>query len=124
MKRFARYGLVLAAAVALAAGTSLMAAEPKHSVDEVMKKLHKPKNDNVFSRVIAGKGTVDERKMIVEYYESMIAAKPEKGDAKKWQDICNKILTAAKAAEGGDAKALSNLKTTYNCKACHDQFRD
>lgn len=124
MKRFARFALSLAAVSMIATGGSLIAAEPKYSIDEVMKKLHKPKNDNVFSRVVAGKGTPEERKMVAEYYESMTLAKPEKGDAKQWQELTGKIFAAAKAAEGGDAKALAALKTATNCKTCHDAFRD
>ncbi len=124
MKRFARFALSLAAVATIATGGSLIAAEPKYSIDEVMKKLHKPKNDNVFSRVVAGKGTPEERKMVVEYYSALVDAKPEKGDVKDWQKVTTGIIAAAKAAEGGDAKALASLKTAVNCKSCHDTFRD
>lgn len=129
MKRFARFGLVVAAALGVA-GTSLLAAdkpagEPKYSVDEVMKKLHKPKKDNVFDRVVAGKGTPEEKKMVVEYYESMTLTKPEKGDVKEWQKQTTAIYTAAKAVDAkNDPKALTALKTAANCKTCHDAFRD
>jgi len=131
MKRYGRFGLiVLAGVVGIATGTSLLAAdkaasEPKYGVDEVMKKLHKPKNDNVFSRVVAGKGSPDDKKLIVEYYESMVLVKPEKGDAAEWKKLTGGVLAAAKAvAAHDDAKSQSALKTATNCKTCHDAFRD
>ena len=129
MKRFARFGLVVAAAVSVVTGTQLLAADKpagdaKYSIEEAMKKLNKPKNNSIYSRVVAGKGSAEDKKAVVEYYESLALSKPEKGDLKEWQKMTSAMLAAAKAVEAkDDAKSLGELKTTSNCKACHDIFQ-
>ncbi|QOV88101.1 hypothetical protein [Humisphaera borealis] len=129
MKRFARFGLVVAAAVSVVTGTSLLAADKpagaaKYSIEEAMKKLNKPKGNNIYTHVVSGKGTAEEKKMVVEYYESLALSKPEKGDLKEWQKMTAAMLAAAKAVEAkGDAASLAALKSTSNCKACHDIFQ-
>jgi hypothetical protein len=113
-------GMVAVASVASFAADK-PAGEAKYSIEEVMKKIHKPKKENVFSRVVDGKGSAEDKKLIVEYYEAMPLNKPPKGDQKDWEKRTQAILTAAKAVEkGGDAKAIATLKTAANCKECHD----
>jgi hypothetical protein len=93
---------------------SAQAAEPKHSIKEVMKvALKGPLN----KKVADGNASEEEKKQLVELYEALAAATPKKGDAESWKEKTSALLAAAK---GTDGKAL--LKAS-NCKACHDSHK-
>ncbi len=107
----------LLAIVALVTTTWMAASaaeKPKHSIKEVMKiALKGPLN----KKVADGNATEDEKKQLIELYESLAAATPKKGDADSWKEKTSALLAAAK---GTDGKAL--LKAS-NCKACHDSHK-
>ncbi len=131
MKRFRRMGVVAIGGLLAAVSVGLVAPakaadeKPKYTIEEVMKKIHKPKNDNVFGRIVGGKGTAEDKKLMVEYYESLPLNKPPKGDQKEWEKRTQAVLAAAKAVEkGGDAKAVATLKAAANCKECHDLHQE
>ena len=136
MRQLRRIGLRAAAGlvgVGGVAGASLLAADkkddgaaaPKYTVEEVMEKAHKGKEKSMFSRVVAGKGSDEDKKLLVEYYEAMLANKPTKGDAAAWAKRNEAILVEAKKVQStGDQKALAALKNAANCKACHDLHKE
>jgi hypothetical protein len=97
---------------------------PKYTIEEAMEKMHKGKEKSVFAQVVGGKGSPEQKHLIVEGYESMLAQKPPKGDLEAWKKRVGTVLTAAKAVEGGDAKAMASLKTAANCKQCHDLHKE
>ncbi|MDB5295902.1 MAG: hypothetical protein JWO31_1885 [Phycisphaerales bacterium] len=138
MAQLHRIGLLAVAGLALvatAAGGSFAAdkkkaaepaaGSPKYTIDEVMKKAHKGKEKSLFAHIVSGKGTPDEKKQFVEYYEAMLANKPDKGDMADWKTRNEAILAAAKKVEAGnDPKALTALKSAVDCKACHDLHKE
>lgn len=133
MLQLRRLGLVaIAAGMSVIAGTAYAdkkapaaAGAPKYSIEEVMKKVHKPKAKSVFDRILGGTASAEDKALMVEAYESMLLATPPKGDAAAWKAKCQAIVDAAKAvAAGGDAKAVAALKTATNCKSCHDTHRE
>jgi cytochrome c553 len=75
---------------------------PKYTIEEVMEKAHKGKEKSMFSRVTAGKGSDEDKKNLVEYYEAMIANKPPKGDPAAWVKRNEAVLAAAK--KGADRR--------------------
>jgi hypothetical protein len=97
---------------------------PKMTIEEVMEKIHKGKDKSVFAQVVAGKGTPEQLKSIIEGYEAMAAQKPPKGELEDWKKRTSAVLAAAKAVDGGDKKALATLKTAANCKQCHELHQD
>ncbi len=128
--RLALASLVVAAGVVT--GTPLCAADkpaagdaPKYTIEEVMEKAHKGKEKSMFSRVVAGKGSDEDKKLLVEYYQAMTANKPPKGDPAAWTKRNEAILTAAKQVQSsGDQKNLTALKNAANCKQCHDLHKE
>ena len=98
---------------------------PKYTIEEVMEKAHKGKEKSMFSRVVAGKGSDEDKKHLVEYYEAMLANKPPKGEPADWAKRNEAILAAAKKVQSGDdQKNLAALKTAANCKQCHDVHKE
>lgn len=135
LRRFGLLSLAALAGVAMVAHAPASAAdkkaadkpagEPKYTIEEAMEKVHKGKDKAVFAQVVSGKGTPEQKHLIVEAYESMLAQKPPKGDLDAWKKRVGTVLTAAKAVDaGGDAKALASLKTAANCKECHNLHQD
>ena len=143
MAQFRRTGLLSVAGlvgVGVVTGASLLAAEkktekqadapaaggaPKYTVEEVMEKAHKGKEKSMFSRVVGGKGSDDDKKNLVEYYEAMLANKPPKGEPADWAKRNEAILAAAKKVQtDGDQKNLAALKNAANCKQCHDLHKE
>ena len=143
MAQLRRIGLLSVAGlvgVGLVTGASLLAAEkkadkkaetpaaggaPKYTIEEVMEKAHKGKDKSMFSRVVAGKGSDEDKKNLVEYYEAMLANKPPKGEPADWAKRNEAILAAAKKVQSGnDQKNLAALKNAANCKQCHDLHKE
>ncbi len=98
--------------------TTWMAAhaadKPKHSIKEVMKVAMK---GGLNKKVADGGASDDEKKQLVEMYESMVANTPKKGDAADWKTKTDALLTAAKGTDG------AALLKAANCKACHDSHK-
>lgn len=135
MKTKSRRGLSLLAVAALAgfsvfAGSSHLAAadkggsDAKLSIEDIMKRGFKGKEKSLLAAVVNGKATADQKKQFTGYCEALAASKPPKGDQADWDKRCKDILAAAKAVEGGDAKAGKSLQQAANCKACHDLHQD
>lgn len=86
----------------------------KHTIADVMKVAMK---GGLCKKVASGKGSDDEKKQLVELFESLGKNTPPKGDAKAWKEKTDALLDAAKK---GDGKALGKAA---NCKACHDAHK-
>lgn len=105
------FGLVAMLALVTTTWMAAQAAEPKHSIKEVMKiALKGPLN----KKVADGKASDEEKKQLIELYESLAAAMPTKGDADSWKAKTTALLEAAKGTDG------QALMKAANCKACHD----
>ena len=108
------------ALIAVAIPPLLRAAEakPKYTIKEVMKALHKGK-ENVSKRVLQGQGTKDDLAKLVEYYASLPLCTPEKGDKASWTAKTSLLLKSAQSLKAGDPASLAAYKQAVNCKACH-----
>jgi len=88
--------------------------KPKHTIKDVMKVAHK---GGLMKKVADGNASDDEKKQLVELYESLAANKPPKGDDADWKTKTDALLDAAKKVDG---KALQKAA---NCKACHEAHK-
>lgn len=109
------FGLLVMIGLGMTTWMAAQAADkPKHSIKEVMKIAHK---GGLMKKVADGNASDEEKKQLVELYESLAANKPPKGDDADWKMRTDALLTAAKAADG---KALQKAA---NCKACHEAHK-
>lgn len=97
-------------------------AEPKYTIKEVMKALHKG-DDAIGKKVSKGQASPEEIAKLVEYYESLPLSKPPQGDQAVWKTKSQSLLTAAKNVKAGKPGALDTFKEAVNCKACHTEFK-
>lgn len=105
------------------AGTTLgfVAEDAKYTTKEVMNKAQK---GGLMKKVLEGKATAEEKAKLVEYYESLPQHEPNKGDAAAYKKLTENMVTAAKAAQKGEAGWKQKLqKAAANCKACHDLYK-
>ena len=118
MKKIVLSAAVLAA-MAILIGVNDAQEKAKYTNKEVMAKLMKaPKGETtIFAKVSSGKGTDEEKALVVDYFTALHANTPQKGDAAAWKTRTEAILVAAKS---GDPKALT---AAANCKSCHELFR-
>jgi hypothetical protein len=92
-------------------------AKPKHTIKEVMKLAHK---DGLLKKVTEGQASDAEKKQLLDLYVSMVEAKPEKGSEESWHKLAGSAAMAAAKVVVGREDGVELLKTTTNCKACHD----
>lgn len=116
MRRVMMFALALAVSVA----ANSARADGKYSTKDVMTKAHK---SGLAKKVVKGTATADEKKLLVELYESMAANKPTKGDAENWKKLNDELVAAAKAVEQGTAGAGERLGKAMNCGACHSKHK-
>lgn len=84
--------------------------KPKYTIKEVMKFHNKDKLHEKFQK---GTATKEEKEKLLEGYESMLKAKPPKGDEKDWK---TKVEALVKAVKDDDK---DGLKKAVNCGECH-----
>ena len=94
------------------------AVKPKHTIKEVMKVGNHPKN-GLLKKILAGEGTDDDKKMLLDLYISLLESKPKKGEMDSWQRLAGESAKAAAKVVVGREGALEELKKATNCKACH-----
>ena len=97
-------------------GDAQEAAKPKHTIKEVMKTAHK---GGLMKKVAKGEASADEKKQLVELYESLAANKPPKGDDASWKEKTAALIAAAKDCAAGKDGAGEALTRAANCMACH-----
>jgi len=112
---------LIVAGVVLAFGwlaVSLFAADdaPKYKIKDVMKTCMK---GGLCGKVAKGEASADEKKQLVEYFTSLAANKPPKGEEESWKAKTGALLEAAKAAAEGKEGAGDKLKAAANCMECH-----
>jgi len=84
------------------------------SIKVIMQKAMK---GGLANKVVSGKATADEKKLLISLFTDLTTHKAPAGD-----DAAFKERTAAllKAAKEDDGKAL---KTAMTCKTCHDNYK-
>lgn len=90
--------------------------KPK-TIKDVMA-LHKGK-DSFLNKILAGKGTDEDHRKLVAYYEVMAALKPPQGDEKSWKEKSEALLAAARDVAAKKDGAIERLRKASDCKSCH-----
>lgn len=107
-------GLLVAGCLAGAA----YAAQEAKSIKDVMA-AHKGK-ESLHAKITGGKGTDEDHKKLLGFYEFLATQKPAKGDEASWKEKTAAMVSAAKEVVEKKATGIENLKKATNCKACHD----
>ena len=121
--RYIVAGLALMFTMALVLNSGSVDAgkdDPKYSIKDVMKKGH---GSGLLKKVLSGNANEDEKKQLVEMYESLAKNKPPRGDAKDWSTRAEQILGAARGVLKGEDGAKDALAKATNCANCHKQFK-
>ncbi len=103
---------VLSLAVLLGAAQD----KPK-SIKDVMK-AHKG-DDSLVAKSAAGKGSEEDHKKLLEFYEFLATQKPPMGDEASWKAKTSALIAAAKDLVEKKDGAPAELKKASDCKACH-----
>ncbi len=118
MKKWIAGCIVLAL---LTGGMATVKAEDL-AIKDVMKKAHQGK-PTLLAKVVGGKASDDEKKMLVELYEALAKNKPPKGDEEEFKKRAEALVKAAKSAAEGAKGAGKELTKASNCAACHKAHR-
>jgi hypothetical protein len=103
----------------LALGMLLGATFQAKTAKEIMTAANKG-DDSLFKKVSSGKGTDDDIKKLVEYYDALAAiAKPPMGDEAGWKTKTAALAAAAHEVAEKKAGAVEKLTKAGDCKACH-----
>lgn len=103
------------------------AAKPEMTIKEVMEKYHKGGPNSVLSKVVAGKGSKEDKDNLVLAYTALGLNDPEKGEKASWKKKNDAILAAAKAVAASDSPSkadLDKLKKVTACGACHKDHKN
>ena len=116
------FGLAVVLAIA---GTALgfVAEDAKYTTKQIMKQAHGGNQNSLLAKVKNGTASDADKAKLVELYESMPLNKAKKGDAATYKQMCESMVTAAKAAQSGENGWQAKLNKATNCKACHDSFK-
>ncbi len=120
-------------ALVVAVGSTGTAAEDK-TVDTstIMKKSFKDKNNySAAVKAAAKDGKWEDATKLAKEWAALGAAlgknKPNKGEAKGWEEQCAKFVDTTKAivkaCEDKDAKAVNKSAGAFNCAGCHKAHR-
>ena len=119
--RFAAAALVFAGAAGLglsAATAAEKTAAKSTRIKEIMKDGFKGE-DSLYNRVVAGKGSKDDKAKLLEYSTELAKLQPNVGDAQSWQTKTAALLKASQGTHEEATGALPALKAAGNCKSCH-----
>ena len=123
MRKLPMMAVVVAVTLAsLAAFSQFSQADPTEeaTIKKVMKEAMK---GGLNKKVISGKASDAEKKHLLELYESMHKATPEKGDETSWNTKTTALVKGASAAVDGKADAPALLKKASDCKSCHNAHK-
>jgi hypothetical protein len=112
----------LVVAGCLLAGWSLQADSAKRSISTVMKDAMKG-DSSLHKKVALGKGTDSDAVALLDYYKSLPAETPPKGETTSWHDKTTKLVAAAQAVVDKKPGANEQLQAAGNCKACHNEHK-
>lgn len=101
------------------------AAQPKHSIKDVMKCAHvAPEGGkSLLAKVIAGDASADEKNLLLDVYISLVENEPPKGDMSSWHQLAGRAALAAGKVVVGREGAADELKQATNCAACHKEHK-
>jgi hypothetical protein len=100
--------------------------KPKFKIETIMEKAHKGGPDSLRNKVLAGKASKDDLKMLVDLYEELGKNTPPKGTKESWKKKTDAVLAAAKKVKEDptDKDALAAYSKATTCKACHDVHKE
>ena len=90
------------------------------SIKVIMKRAHK---DKLLDKVLGGKASVQEKQQLALLYVDLAKNKPKKGSANSWKALTTPLAQSAIAVAKGNKSAMSALKRSSNCKACHSKHK-
>lgn len=104
--------------LALAALSGLGSAQAD-DIEVVMKEAMKG-NNSLHSKVATGKGTPEDAKKLLAYFQKLPGSTPPEGDAASWKEKTTHLIQAAQDVADGKPGATTKLQEAGNCKACHN----
>lgn len=110
--------VLTAGGVAFAVTSTIVAGQK--TVKEVMKIAHK---DGLHKKILAGMGTDEDKKQLLDLYIDMVDGEPKKGDKAEWKIQSSAAMASAAKVMLGREGAIDELKKTSDCKSCHDKFK-
>src|SRR5262245_16699249 len=120
MRKLVTVALVAVAAIGV---VSLVRAEDKKTVKEVMKEAHTPQNSSLLAKVAGGKGSKEDAEKLLALYKDLADGEPKKGDKEKFKAKVEPIVKAAQAVVDGEKGAPAKLRSAVNCMACHREHK-
>lgn len=93
-------------------------------LDDTIKKVMKAAmKGGLCKSVASGKASDDQKKELLELFQSLAKATPPEGDDDSWKAKTGALVEGAQAAVDGKSDAGAKLKKAANCKACHDAHK-
>jgi hypothetical protein len=120
MRKLVTVALVAVAAIGV---LSLVRAEDKKTVKQVMKEAHGGGNKSLLFKVAGGKGNKEDAEKLLALYKDLAEGEPKKGDKEKWKEKTEAIVKAAEAVVAGEEGAAAKLQKAANCMNCHKEHK-
>jgi hypothetical protein len=120
MRKLVTAALVASAAICV---VSLVRAEDKKTIKQVMKEAHTPQGSNLLARVASGKGNKEDAEKLLALYKDLADNEPKKGDKEKWKEKTDAIVKATEAVVAGEKGAGAKLTKATACMACHREHK-
>jgi len=95
-------------------------AGSKHTIKEVMKIAHK---DGLLKKIVAGMGSKDDARQLVDLYQSLGRNKPPKGEAESWKEKTTALAAAAQDVVDEKEGSKLRLQKAADCANCHNQHK-
>lgn len=95
----------------------------KRSIETVMTEAMKSSN-SLHRKVSLGQASDAEALLLLDYFKSLQAEKPPKGDPAAWTEKTTKLITIVQAVIEKKPGATDDLQLAGNCKACHSAHRN
>ncbi|MFO0960921.1 MAG: hypothetical protein U0800_26365 [Isosphaeraceae bacterium] len=119
MSKWVVAGAMFLGCVVAMTGLSL-ASPPDEATKKVMKDAMK---SGLYKKVVSGKGSGEDKKELLDLFETLAKSKPAKGGEGDWKNKTGALLEAAKEAAEDKPTASAKLKTAGDCKSCHDAHK-
>ena len=120
MRKLVTVALIAVAAISV---VSLVRAEEKKTIKEVMKAAHTPPNNSLLNKVSGGKGSKEDAEKLLALYKDLVDNDPPKGDKEKYKSKVEPMVKAAQAVVDGEKGAGPKLKASVNCMNCHKEHK-
>jgi hypothetical protein len=98
-------------------------------INQIMLQAHlKPGNrgtrDNLDNKVLDGKATDEEKKVLLALYAELSETTPPKGDVGAWRQRTAALRSSLQDFYDGKAGARERFTQAKDCKSCHAVFRE